>query len=213
MFSLVLLLTSAANAGDLDGNVVTTELRTTRGGVKPSVFVGLVDPPDPDFENDGRVATTRVRFERSFDASVVIGIAEDTRGIVQLYYQPDSRSEPVVVWGKGAVDRFVPPDPYYPPDPCFPPDPYIPPDPYLPPGPCFELIAVLADGTELGISITITSENGWIDPASLVGFNPQPDPPGFPAAIQLDLSAASREGAALDVAISLCDGKTVLPLY
>lgn len=185
---IALALFSLAQAAD-PGDVVHTEIRTDGGWINPAVLVGFNPQPEPpgDFQLDKYTAVTTVPYEEREDFGVVIGVAEEKQGVEALWLDG---KEPVLVYGKGAEERW------------------------LPPGPCFDLRAAFGDGTEMIVHVAITSADGWIDPGSLVGFNPQPEPPGdFPAAIQLDLSAMARGAAKLQVEISLESGGEALPLY
>ena len=186
MYTALLLLASAASAAD----IVQTDIRAATDYLHPAVLVGFNPQPDPpvvDFANAGRVATSTLAFERQASVGFTIGVAEDRAGVRSIALV-DGRDR-VVVFGEGAVERF------------------------LPPGPCFQLIATLGDGTDLAIDVRIDSSGGFVDPGSLVGFNPQPDPPGFPAAVALSFGAYARGEADLSVSVSLSSEGEVLAIY
>ena len=216
---MILTLLAAAHAAP--GNVITTELRTAEGLIHPSVFVAVeppqpdADPPEPDadppsesFRVADDVASTVLRS--SDGVHVTLGLSE--RDVRAVYYRPDLDTKPVVVWGDNTTDRILPPGP------CraegeLPPGPCTPVDLDLPPGPCFELIALLGDGTTLGIEVSVQMVGGELDPGSLVGFNPQPEPPGdFPMELAFDLRAEGRRDAAITVNVALVADGRVLPI-
>lgn len=216
------------------GNVITTELRTGDGSVRPQLLIGLVDPPNPDidppnpdkgladppgeadppggdFALDGDVAVTRVKFTEKTDLHVLLGLGGVD--VEQITYRSSVDAAPVVVWGRGAGDRIFPPDPCKAVTADLPPGPCTPLNPELPPGPCFELDALLTDGTVLGIAIAFQSEGGELDPGSLVGFNPQPEPPGDSMlGLSFDISAYARDSAAVEMSVALIGDRQVLPL-
>lgn len=51
----------------------------------------------------------------------------------------------------------------------------------------FVLGLTWADGTRLHVSVELAVSGGWLDPGSLVGFNPQPDPPAYDGGLHLGL--------------------------
>lgn len=72
----------------------------------------------------------------------------------------------------------------------------------LPPGPCrtrecmdrnyINFAATAADGTPILVRATIASPDGRLDPGSIYGFNPQPEPPGdFPSPVRVDFALSS----------------------
>lgn len=225
---LVLVLTSLAHAAE--GNTIAAEIRGSRGELVPAVRIQLIDPPDPDaapaFRLGERSAETTLRYAGDHSFGLLLDPDERSVGVEAVYYLPSDGSDKVLVAGRGAVDK------YYPPDPCSDPDlppgpcrwPELPPGPCagtgeLPPGPCFEFLAILGDGSVVGINVVVQSD-GIIDPGSLVGFNPQPDPPGSwrladppgEHAIALSFDATARDEASLSVTVTLSQEGEALAL-
>jgi hypothetical protein len=203
---LFLAILSPASAGDFTGNLFSTEFRTESGWLDPGVVVGFNPQPDPPgFELVERtLAVSTVKFERGLDTGVFVGVGEEKHAVRSVELLGDERSEPIVVYGKGAAEKF------------------------LPPGPCFDLRVTFDEGSVMTLHVEITTDGGYIDPGSLVGFNPQPeppgdkgetvgfnpqpDPPGSPAWVEIDLSAYARESAALVVTVSAEKDGYTLPL-
>jgi hypothetical protein len=73
---------------------------------------------------------------------------------------------------------------------------------------------VLGDGTPMNMEIAVQGDGVDLDPGSLVGFNPQPDPPGdwLPAVLSFDVDAVSKEGGVVEVSYALSDGREVLAI-
>ena len=201
-----MFLTLFAAAQAASGNLVETTFETRDGKVPVALSILVeppepdtdppdpdadppepdADPPQPDFELRGDVASTRIR---TAGADVLLGLSEEAKAVFYI----TGEEEAVQVWGEGATDRFLPPGPCRA-DGELPPGPCTPVDRALPPGPCFELLVLLADGNELGIEVSVQAENGEIDPGSLVGFNPQPEPPGdFPVELGFSILGAGRD--------------------
>jgi hypothetical protein len=206
--SMFALLCASAFAGDIvSGTLFSTEFRTEAGYMNPGVLVGFNPQPDPPgIQFDGKYAVSSVKFDRELDVGVVIGVGDPVYDVATIEVV-DERGGATLVWGKGAEDKF------------------------FPPGPCFDLRVTFEKGAEMTLHIDIdTSEGGYVDPGSLVGFNPQPeppgdrdpgeavgfnpqpDPPGNPAYVQIDLSAYARGGATLDVGLSLEANGETLPM-
>lgn len=215
MWTILALFTAAASAADLD--TLTTRLSTREGDVYPTVAI-LIDPPDPDADAPepdrtlrGDIATRRFTLGED-GIGVTLGLDVGEIDVRAILYRAEAGAEPVVVWGEGASSRVAPPaacraDGELPPGPC------TPVDRALPPGPCFELIALLGDGSTFAIEVSLQAEAGWIDPASLVGFNPQPEPPGdLPIGLSFHLDAVARPGTTVQLGLALVADKQLLPL-
>lgn len=79
----------------------------------------------------------------------------------------------------------------------------------LPPGPCrtaecadrIQLVALARDGSSVVLRFAVSSPNGRLDPASIRGFNPQPEPPGDfdPGVLQIDFALTSDAPASTAV--------------
>lgn len=79
----------------------------------------------------------------------------------------------------------------------------------LPPGPCrtaecadrIQLVGLTRDGTAVVLRFTVSSPDGRLDPGSIRGFNPQPEPPGdFDAGVlQIDFTVTSDAPASTAV--------------
>ena len=68
------------------------------------------------------------------------------------------------------------------------------------------LRATLDDGSVLDLSMELTGGDRFASPGSLVGFNPQPEPPGMPAAVQLQPIWSDDAPSSLAVELLLTDG-------
>ena len=95
----------------------------------------------------------------------------------------------------------------------------------FPPGPCRTLecsrsnsipvVVTTADGTTLIYHLTITSNDGVLDPGSIYSFNPQPDPPGdWSGATEVLFNLTSPNGSpsSVNITVSLTAGTQLLPL-
>lgn len=175
------LLFAALNvAHAADSTVAYTDIETRSGLMSPGVLVGLNPQPEPpgDWWIERYYAELSQSYTERLSTDVVIAIGEERHDVASIWLV-DGRDE-VLVYGKGAEERW------------------------LPPGPCFELRTVFDDGTELLVSVDIESADGWIDPGSLVGFNPQPEPPGdFQAGVEIALVAEAERSADLSVTVSI----------
>ena len=88
--------------------------------------------------------------------------------------------------------------------------------PLFPPGPCrdgtcqqFTVGATAADGTRLLLVFSITSPQGLLDPGTIRGFNPQPEPPGFPAgALEVDFALAGSGPATANMTLTVYNQST-----
>ena len=86
----------------------------------------------------------------------------------------------------------------------------------FPPGPCrdgtcqqFTVGAVAADGTQLLLVFSISSPDGLLDPGTIRGFNPQPEPPGFPAgALEVDFALAGAGPATANMTLTVLNQST-----
>ena len=86
----------------------------------------------------------------------------------------------------------------------------------FPPGPCrdgacqqFAVPALAADGTHLLILFGVTSNDGLLDPGTIRGFNPQPEPPGFPAGtMEVYFTLAGAGPATANVTITVLNQST-----
>lgn len=230
MYTLAALLCSTAFAAT-PAVAFSTVIPTRSGDAQPFLLLGAIDAPNPDFSTDGRVVVSRGRYGGDSDLQVVLGVDDARRGVSEILYWPSPDADPVVVWGRGAVEKAVPPDPYKAVGADLPPGPWSAIDAALPPGPCFDFVAVLGDGTELEFAVAVQSENGVIDPGEAVGFNPQPDPPGivrpgeavgfnpqpdppghFQAVFSLDLGTYARAAGGIQVSVALIGEKALLPI-
>lgn len=199
MVTLLLAQTAfAAPVGDPFSAVLPDEsgLDVFVGYIDPPIPDLGADPPDPDFALDGDVAVSRVKFTGEARTSLLFAFADDRRSVVRMGWHDDLPPGPCKA-GEGDL----------PPGPC------TPMDRALPPGPCFQLDLTFDDGSVLGVAVAVQSEGGEIDPGSLVGFNPQPEPPGdFHTAVSFDVAAYARDGAALQVGVAILGEKGALPL-
>jgi hypothetical protein len=88
----------------------------------------------------------------------------------------------------------------------------------FPPGPCkdgtcqnINVQGVADDGTHLLFHFQMTSPDGLLDPGSIVGFNPQPEPPGDfagPSAMIVDFGIANARTATVSGALLVLNQST-----
>ena len=76
------------------------------------------------------------------------------------------------------------------------------------PAPCegsFRITARFTDRTVLNLDIDVRASRGdvTVPPGTLVGFNPQPEPPAIPAfGLRADLRGTGADAVTVDVAVS-----------
>jgi hypothetical protein len=78
----------------------------------------------------------------------------------------------------------------------------------------FRIGARFTDGSRLNLDVTLRALRGdtFVPPATLVGFNPQPEPPAIPSfGLRVDLRGTAADGVSVDVALSDRRGN-VIPL-
>ncbi|MES2643721.1 MAG: hypothetical protein V4850_29815 [Myxococcota bacterium] len=212
--ALLATVLPAAHAADDDGAVFTTRLHTSIGTVRPTIRLGLSEPPQPDLgdseppqpdhadseppqpdhadseppqpdlESDGRVATATLRSAHDGTFTASVALAEEAVGIASIVYRDHERA--IVLYGDGAVDRFLPPDPY------------------------LTLDVRLRDGTAFEVAVELASPDG--DLGGLVGYAVRGGVAGFPAALELDVDVAGRDGATLALSVAVSAGGKALGL-
>ncbi len=190
------LVLSTATPAIAGGSLLQTQIPTEEGGfIHPAMLVGFTPQPEPPGHAivaeliDPRQANLELiglkdgRAELLFAVGVEVPVKQIT-----VSAEGCEANEDVVLWPAEGEVRLE--------------------------GACahgqLPLDVLLVDGSSWNIAVDI-SGSGFGDPMSIVGFTPQPEPPGMPAAFGLAVRFDSARVTSAYVTLSgVADGRTLL---